>query len=233
LQPVHQPAGIAFKLRRARAEVALNAYSSAAAGVAVQGAIYDLKVGCILVQTHFEVEGHSNNAAERFPELDVKDPVRRSPRYGSEYPLPANCVPIVQIVPVRGDQVIHGRGGQGAGVAKIVSSADELDIAIRGNVKRGISLVVEVHRERQTDSRDRVVIVVAGIDGAGNDGAAACGNRIIANWASRRWRCCRRWRWRPAAGSDTHVIQVKEVGHVVEYELEVGVGSGHHIEKRI
>jgi len=32
---------------------------------------------------------------------------------------------------------------------------------------------------------------------------------------------------------DTHVIQVKEIGRVVEYEMQVSVGSGHHIVKSI
>src|SRR5205085_12366208 len=42
------------------------------------------------------------------------------------------------------------------------------------------------------------------------------------------------WCWRrsaSSAGSDTHVIQVKEGGRVVEYEMQVSIGSGYHIVK--
>jgi hypothetical protein len=40
-----------------RADVALRAYGSTGAGVSSQGAIYDLEVGRILVQTHLKIEG--------------------------------------------------------------------------------------------------------------------------------------------------------------------------------
>jgi hypothetical protein len=51
-------------------------------------------------------------------------------------------------------------------------------------------------------------------------------DRPTASWC--RCRCgCRR----PAAGSDTHVIQVEETRRVEEYELQVSVGSGCHIGK--
>ncbi len=39
--------------------------------------------------------------------------------------------------------------------------------------------------------------------------------------------------WWAGMDGDTHVIQVKERGRVVEYEMQVSVGSGHHIVKSI
>jgi hypothetical protein len=82
-----------------RADVALRAYSSNVAGVAIQGAIYDLEVGRILVQTHLEVEDWCPICADRvydqvFPEFDVEDAVGRSSRYGGKYPLPARHIAI-------------------------------------------------------------------------------------------------------------------------------------------
>src|SRR5262249_53425852 len=56
LQAVHQSTRVALKLREVRAGVALCAYGSTVAGVAIQGAIYDLEVGRILMQTHLKVE---------------------------------------------------------------------------------------------------------------------------------------------------------------------------------
>jgi hypothetical protein len=131
LQAVHQPAGITFKLCESAAGVALRAYGSGGAGVAVQVAIDDLKVRRVLVQAYFEIEDwRATCAAELFPELDVEDAVGRSARYRGEYPLPVDGVSIVQIVPVRGDQVIHDGGGQAA-VGESSAAADELQVAVR------------------------------------------------------------------------------------------------------
>src|SRR6202030_2950936 len=181
----------------------LHTYGSVAAGVCVEGAIDDLEVGRVLVQTHLKVQRWWHIcAAGHFLELDVEDAVGRSPRYGGKDPLPVSGIQIVQVGPVRGDQVIHGKGRQ-ADVVESGVAADELDIAVGGNVKRTISLVVEVYRERQSDSCDTVVSVVAAVGGAGHDRAGGAGNCVIANRARGSWR-----RRSSSAGSDTHVIQI-------------------------
>jgi hypothetical protein len=146
LQAVRQPARVTFKLRKVRAGVALRAYGSIAAGVSIQGAVDDLEVGRILVQTHLEVQRWWHIcAAGHFLELDVEDAVGRSPRYRGKYPLPMRGVHIVEIGPVRGDQVIHGISRQADVGEIVVVGADELDVAIRRKVSGGIGLVVEMH----------------------------------------------------------------------------------------
>ena len=95
MQPVHQPARVTFKLREVRAGVALSAYGSAVAGVAVQSAIDDLEVGCILVQTDLEVEADPGHAAGLGAPFNIEDAVRCRPRYRGEYALPAGNVPCV------------------------------------------------------------------------------------------------------------------------------------------
>ena len=44
---------------------------------------------------------------------------------------------------------------------------------------------------------------------------------------------CRRRRSSSSAGSDTYVIEVEERGRIEEYEMQLSVGSGHHIGKCI
>src|SRR5206468_7480345 len=100
LQAVYQCARAALKLCKMRAGVALRAYGSTVAGVAIQGAIYDLEVRRILVQTHLKVEEWWPGYAEQvFPEFDVEDAVGRSSRYGGNHPLPARGIVIVQVGP--------------------------------------------------------------------------------------------------------------------------------------
>ena len=125
LQAVHQPARVALKLYRMRAGVALRAYGSTIAGVAIQGTVYDLEVGRTLVQTHLKVEGWWPSGAgqvspQLFPEFDIEDAVGRSSRYGGKHPLPARGIVIAQVGPVRSDQVGHEWGGQ-AIVTEILS----------------------------------------------------------------------------------------------------------------
>jgi hypothetical protein len=115
-----------------RAGVALRAYGSSVAGVAIQGAIYDLEVGRLLVQTHLKVEERwPAYAVKVFTEFDVEDAVRRSSRYGGKYPLPVRGILIVQVGPVRSDQVDHAGSGQGALVNEIrIASTRKLQIAV-------------------------------------------------------------------------------------------------------
>jgi len=131
LQAVHQPARVALKLCKMRAGVALRAYGSTVAGVAIQGAIYDLEVGRILVQTHLKVEDWWPGYADKvFAEFDVEDAVGRSSRYGGKYPLPVRGILIVQVLPVWSDQVGHDCGGQGAFVKEILSVTRKLQVAV-------------------------------------------------------------------------------------------------------
>ena len=132
LQAVHQPARVAFKLCRMRPGVALRAHSSTVAGVAIQGAVDDLKIGRILVQTHLKVEEWWPGYTEQvFPEFDVEDAIGRSSRYSGKYPLPVRGILIVQVPPVWSDQVDHACGGQWAFVKEIrVASTRKLQVAV-------------------------------------------------------------------------------------------------------
>src|SRR5207244_5619813 len=115
-QSVHQPARVALKLCKMRAGVALRAYGSTVAVVAIQGAVDDLEVGRILVQTHLKVEDRWPVYAEKvFAEFDVEDAVGRSSRYRGKYPLPIRGIVIVQVLPVWSDQVDHGCSRQSLG----------------------------------------------------------------------------------------------------------------------
>jgi hypothetical protein len=60
----------------------------------------------------------------------------------------------------------------------------------------------------------------------------ATGNASVNHDRSARWsrRRCRRT---AAGGSDAHVVQVKVNGRIVEYEMQVGVGSWYHVGKGI
>jgi len=112
LQAVHQPARVALKLGKMRAGVALRAYGSTVAGVTIQAAVDDLKIGRILVQTHLKVEswwpsGAGQDSSQPFPEFDIEDAVGSISRYGGKHPLPARGIVIAQVVPVRSDQVSH------------------------------------------------------------------------------------------------------------------------------
>ena len=131
LQTVHQPACLALKLRELRAGVALRAYGSVRAIVAIQGAIYDFEVGRILVQTYLKVEDWWPLYAEGvFPKFDVEDAVGRSSRYGGKYPLPAGGILIVQVLPPWSDQIVHVEAGQ-ASVSEIpIVSTRKLQVAV-------------------------------------------------------------------------------------------------------
>jgi hypothetical protein len=114
-----------------RADVALCAYGSTVAGVSVQGAIDDLEVGRILVQTHLKVEDWwPVYASEVFPEFDVEDAIGCCPCYRGEYPLTTSCVCCGEVVPVWSDQVDQVCGGQ-ANVTEILSvSTRKLQVAV-------------------------------------------------------------------------------------------------------
>src|SRR6202035_6162764 len=131
-QAVPQPARVALKLCKMRAGIALRAYGSTVAGVSIQGAIYNLEVRRILVQTHLKVEEWWPAYAESvFAEFDVEHAAGRSSRYGGKYPLPVRGILIVQVLPVWSDQVDHVCSGQGAFVKEIrIANARKLQVAV-------------------------------------------------------------------------------------------------------
>src|SRR5438067_13826766 len=114
-----------------RAGVALRAYGSKAAGVAIQAAVDDLKIGRILVQTHLKVEEWWPSYTEQvFPEYDVTDSIGRSSRYSGKYPRPVRGILIVQVLPVWSDQVDHGCSGR-ASVSEIqLVNTRKLQVAV-------------------------------------------------------------------------------------------------------
>ncbi|PYL60417.1 MAG: hypothetical protein DMF24_10190 [Verrucomicrobia bacterium] len=114
-----------------RAGVALRAYGSTVAVVAIQGAVDDLEVGRILVQTHLKVEDWwPVYAVKVFAEFDVEDAVGRSSRYGGKYSLPVRGVLIVQVLPIWSDQVDDGGSGR-ALVSEIrLVSTRKLQVAV-------------------------------------------------------------------------------------------------------
>src|ERR1700757_2459574 len=143
------------------------------------------------MQAYFEIEDwRPTRATELFPELDVEDAVRRTTTDRSEYPLPVGGIYIVQVVPVRGDQVGHSVGGQ-AGVGERGVATCKLQVAVRGNVHRIEGLVVEGNRERQGDVRDTVVKMVTGVCRSGHDCAAGLGDGVVLRGGTGRSRCGR------------------------------------------
>ena len=61
------------------------------------------------MQNHLEIEDwRPIRAAELFLELNVEGPIGRATGRGSENALSIGAVAIVKVVPVWGDQVVHG-----------------------------------------------------------------------------------------------------------------------------
>ena len=82
------------------------------------------------MKAHFEIEHRRPiRTADHFSELDVEDAIRRGPTCRSEYTLAVGAVHVVQIVPIRGNQVSHGVGWQAKVIVRVVTTC-KLQVAV-------------------------------------------------------------------------------------------------------
>ncbi len=137
------------------------------------------------MQPEFEV-GTAGPREVLRPPFDVEDPVGSSATYRCEYAKPT--IDQIQVVPVWQDGVVVV-GPRQARVGKGRIGCRELGIAVGGQIDACVSDATEVVRERQRDSRHRIITVIADI-GCARDNAVAA---LVYSTTTRHWRRCRRW----------------------------------------